>query len=152
VADQKTIWKHIHASFKGHMKRGVDLSEQMALDRVAAKCIHRDGLSFNESNCLVREEMLTLDQLEKLKRHHQGVGIHRLYENQPIIVLIFESNRIVIDGNHRVNTWVQQQSTTPRFAFVIEPKDPKEPNGGTSAAASRSQGEPWVSHNGSIGQ
>jgi hypothetical protein len=93
----------------------------MALDRIAAKCLH---LSFNPSNCSVRETVLSLDELRPLKRYHTRDQLDPQYEHGAIVVLVYHGERVVIDGNTRVNKWVNEHSTTPRSALIIEPNPP----------------------------
>ena len=116
MSDTDALWERVHDAFKAHQIEGIDHTTQMALDRIAAKCIR---LSFNLLNCTVREEFLSLDELRQLKRYHD--------EDQPsqdwgsIVVLIYKGERVVIDGNKRVNKWVKKGSTELRSALVIEP-------------------------------
>ncbi len=127
MSDTDALWERVHDAFKAHQIEGIDHTTQMALDRIAAKCIR---LSFNLLNCTVREEFLSLDDLRGLKRYHD--------EDQPsqdwgsIVVLIYKGERVVIDGNKRVNKWVKNGSAELRSALVIEPHgaSPKPRSGG----------------------
>ncbi len=116
MSDTDALWERVHDAFKAHQIEGIDHTTQMALDRIAAKCIR---LSFNLLNCTVREEFLSLDDLRGLKRYHD--------EDQPsqdwgsIVVLVYKGERVVIDGNKRVNKWVKEGSSERRSALVIEP-------------------------------
>lgn len=89
----------------------------MAMDRIAAKCI---GLSFNPDNCAVHEEVLSLDDLKQLKRYHKEDNPQR--NGEPIIVLVYDGDRFVIDGNKRVNKWVNDEDVTPRRALIVKRK------------------------------
>lgn len=116
MSDTDALWVRVRAAFEAHQIPGIDHTPQMALDRIAAKCIH---LSFNDSNCTVREECLLLDELRQLRRYHDNV--HPKRDSGPIIVLVYEGQRFIIDGNKRVNKWVEQGSAEPRSALIIEP-------------------------------
>ena len=127
MSDTDALWERVHDAFKAHQIEGIDHTTQMALDRIAAKCLR---LSFNLLNCTVREEFLSLDDLRGLKPYHD--------EDQPsqdwgsIVVLIYKGERVVIDGNKRVNKWVNEESTVLRSALIIEPHgaSPKPRPGG----------------------
>jgi hypothetical protein len=107
MSDANFLWRQVHAAFHAHQIRGIDRTPQMAMDRIAAKCI---GLSFNPDNCDVQEEVLSLDDLKKLKRYHKEANPQR--NGDPIIVLVYGGHRFVIDGNKRVNKWVSEEDAT----------------------------------------
>src|SRR5215813_5966003 len=100
MSDANILSSQIHTAFKAHQIQGIDRSPQMAMDRIAAKCI---GLSFNSDNCDVLEELLCLDDLKQLRRYHKESNPKR--DEGAIMVLIHNGQRYVIDGNKRVNKW-----------------------------------------------
>jgi hypothetical protein len=117
MSDGDALWDQVRAAFEAHQIPGIDHTPQMALDRIAAKCIH---LSFNDSNCTVREQALSLDDLRHLRCYHDNAHPER--DGDSIVVLVHEGQRFVIDGNKRVNKWVKEGSTERRSALIIEPK------------------------------
>ena len=127
MSDTDALWKRVDDAFKDHRIRLEDQTPQVNLNRIAAKCI---GIRFDSSNCTVHEEWLSPDELRRLKRFHD--------DNQPsrdwgsIVVLVYKGERVVIDGNKRVNKWVNEESTVLRSALIIEPHgaSPKPRPGG----------------------
>jgi hypothetical protein len=117
--DTDALWDRVRDAFKAHQIPGIDRTPQMALGRLAAKCIL---LSFNGSNCTVREEYLSLDELQQLIRYHDNA--HAKRDGGPIVVLVYEGQRFVIDGNKRVNKWLKGGDTELRSALILEPKVP----------------------------
>ena len=117
MSDAEELWQQIHESFKhNHLIRGFDSDPQAAMDRVAMKCL---GFSFNSTNCTVREEMLEAAALHKLVLKHGRTKPFHLKD--PIVVLVYEGKRFVIDGNRRVNKWIKQKEKGPFKAIVVEP-------------------------------
>ncbi len=114
--DTDALWKRVDDAFKDHRLRLEDQTPQVNLNRIAANCI---GIWFDSLNCTVHEVFLSLDELRQLKRYHD--------EDQPsrdwgsIVVLVYKGERVVIDGNKRVNKWVKEGSSERRSALVIEP-------------------------------
>ena len=118
MSDADILWRQIHAAFEAHRIPGIDRTPQMAMDRIAAKCI---GFSFSPDNCEVDEEVLSLDNLKQLKRYHKEANPAR--NDEPIIVLVYDGDRFVIDGNKRVNKWVNDEDATSRRALIVRMKD-----------------------------
>ncbi len=117
MSDTDALWNRVHAAFKAHQIPRIDLTPQMALNRIAAKCIH---VSFDQSNCMVHEESLSLDDLRQLKRYDEKDDRpHR--EDGSIVVLVYEGERVVIDGRRRVNKWLKEVGIEPRSALIITP-------------------------------
>ncbi len=117
MSDPDALWARVYAAFEGHKQPPIDPTPQATLDRIAAKCIR---VSFAPSNCTVHEEFLSLDELRQLKRYDEKDDRpHR--EDGSIVVLVYEGERVVIDGRRRVNKWVNEGSTEPRSALIIEP-------------------------------
>ncbi len=127
MSDTDALWKRVHDAFKDHRLRLEDQTPQVNLNRIAANCI---GIWFDSLNCTVHEVFLSLDELRQLKRYHD--------EDQPsrdwgsIVVLVYKGERVVIDGNKRVNKWVSEDSTERRSALIITPHgaSPKPRSGG----------------------
>ena len=127
MSDTDALWVRVHAAFKAHQIPHIDLTPQMALNRIAAKCIH---LSFDQSNCMVHEESLSIDDLRQLTRYPNEDPPQR--DGGSIVVLVYEGQRFVIDGNKRVNKWLKEGSTELRSALIVEPHgaSPKPRPGG----------------------
>jgi hypothetical protein len=112
------LWREARDAFEPHRLRPIDRDAQMALDRIAAKCLR---ISFNERNCTIREEVLDLDGLRELIVYHENASPGQ--DHEPIIVLSFKGARYVIDGNKRVNAWRATGRPQSRRAIIIEPTE-----------------------------
>jgi hypothetical protein len=112
------LWNEALSAFEGHRIPRIDVSAQAALNRIAAKCL---GISFDSTNCDIREETLDLAALGRLIVFHDRASPKR--DEEPIIILSFdEDDRYVIDGANRVNKWRTAGEPQSRRAIVIEPK------------------------------
>jgi len=118
MSEAHELWERIYAAFKPH-RMPTDPTPQAALNRIAAKCLKTEQRrSFDPSNCVVRQEVLSVDELRQLELFHNRPFPQRC--DDPIIVLVCEERRVVIDGNNRVNKWVQAGASEPRLAIIIE--------------------------------
>lgn len=118
------LWGEVYSAFEFH-RRGPDHppdpSAQAALNRIAAKCLKREGAqSYDPSNCDIHREILTYQQLTELRRHHARKNPAR--DCEPIVVIHFAGERWVVEGNNRVNKWLVDGSARPRSAIVITPR------------------------------
>jgi hypothetical protein len=118
------LWEEIFRALEFHRYRQghpADVSAQAALNRIAAKCLGTSERTFEPSNCRVHKEFLTTQQLTGLKRYHPRCSPAR--DCEPIVVIEFNGFKWVIDGNTRVNKWIETGSQNMRCAIVITPKD-----------------------------
>jgi len=113
-------------SFEYHRK-GTDPNAQSALDRIAMKCL---GLSkpksFNPGNCSIREENLSVNDLADLVVYHSRKRPKKM--EGPIVVLVYNGRRFVIEGNTRTNSWRAGMYNGPFTALILEPKDNESKN------------------------
>ena len=112
------LWEQVHAAFEAHRIRGIDTDAQAALNRIAVKCLR---ISFDETNCTIREEVLDLDALRRLTVFHSKASPAR--DVEPIVILSFKGEQYVVDGNKRVNAWQATAKPQSRRSIVIEPTD-----------------------------
>jgi hypothetical protein len=121
LSNAEALWRRIYESFHFHRfsVKPPDPDSQTALNRIAAKCIGVPGRSFDPSTCSVRAQVLSVEQLRQLRLHHTRSRPQR--DEQPIVVLSFEGQLYVVDGNTRVNRWLADGSSQPRAAIIIEP-------------------------------
>jgi len=115
MSDTDALWDQVYAAFDAHK---VPQTPQVTLNRIATKCI---GLSFDPSNCDIHEEILTLDELRRLNRYSEDDDRPH-WDVEPIVVLAYNGQRIVIDGRRRVTKWLKEGRTKPRLALIIEPR------------------------------
>ena len=117
MSNPDALWKRVYNAFKAHRISAEAQTPSVNLNRIAAKCI---GIWFDPSNCTVHEEFLSLDDLRQLKRYDEKDDRpHR--EDSSIVVLVYEGERVVIDGRRRVNKWLKEGSIEPRSALIITP-------------------------------
>jgi hypothetical protein len=115
------LWKAIYESFEYHRK-DVDPDAQSAMNRVAMNCLHLSmRRSFDPSNCRVYSELLKPEQLHGLKRYHEREAPYHL--RGPIVVLSFQGQPYVIEGNNRVNAWVNRQFRGPFSVIFVVPSE-----------------------------
>lgn len=75
---------------------------------------------FNRTNCSIREEVLSVDAIRQLVVYHNRDRPANM--EGPIVVLIYDGRRFVIEGNTRTNAWRAGQYGGPFTALVLEPK------------------------------
>ncbi len=119
--DSRELWRHIHESFEYH-REATDPDAQAAMDRIATKCIRSSTRkSFNAINCSVREGLLEAPSLHELRLYHSRA--HPYHLNGPIIVLLYEGAKVVIDENTRGNAWIARQFEGPFGVIIVEPRE-----------------------------
>ena len=62
--------------------------------------------------------MRSTEQLARLKRGHNVPRIGQIVP--PVIIVVYEGEERLIDGNHRVNHWVAQKSPGTHAVHVHE--------------------------------
>jgi hypothetical protein len=121
VTDNEKLWKQIYDSFKYH-RTSSNPDAQSAMDRIAMKCLALPKReSFNPTTCTVWEGVLSADSLHDLKLYHRRSQPHHL--EGPIIVLIHKGEKVVIEGNNRVNAWIERQLKGPFSVIFVEPRN-----------------------------
>ena len=121
MSEIEKLWRRIHESFEHH-REATDPDAQAAMDRIATKCIRSPTRkSFNASNCTVREDLLPANSLRGLRLHHSRANPYHL--NGPIIVLLYNQDKVVIEGNNRVNAWIALQFKGPFSMITVEPRE-----------------------------
>jgi hypothetical protein len=114
------LWGQVFDAFDAHRIRG-DHTPQMALNRIAGKRIGCIAVSFDPSTCDIHEEVLPLEGLRRLKRYNEHATDPQ-WDVEPIVVLVYEGQRFVIDGQRRVTKWLNEGIEQPRAAIIVEPK------------------------------
>jgi len=119
---QDELWQRALASFERHSTSARPQDLQFALNRIAAKCIAKQlapvTQSFDPSNCILHEEQLSPAQLCALERYHDRAVTKN--DREPVVVLLYQGRRIVVDGNTRVNKWCAAGGLRLRSVIFIE--------------------------------
>jgi hypothetical protein len=119
--DTEELWRRIHESFEYH-REATDPDAQAAMDRIATKCIRSSTRkSFNANNCAVREGLFAATSLHELRLYHSRANPYHL--NGPIIILLYDGAKVVIEGNTRVNVWIARQFEGPFGVIMVEPHE-----------------------------
>lgn len=120
TSDQR-IWQRIHIAFEAHRQQPHDVDAQTAFERVAQKTL---GLAkrkvFNSDSCRVHEEDLLLTDLHDLRLYHTRQNPQR--SDGPIVIIDTGNDRVVVDGNNRVNTWIAKETPGPFDAIIVTPQ------------------------------
>ena len=130
--EESELWDEARAAFVAHQIPKIDLEPQMALNRIAAKCLR---ISFDDTNCTIREELLNLDDLNRLDVFHDNSVPGS--DHEPIVVLSFRGKQYVIDGNKRVNAWRKTGKPQTRRAIVIGEPAERHTTAPTASVSSR---------------
>ncbi len=118
MVDECHIWKRIHAAFEGH-RQHTDPDAQTAFERVAQKCLFlSERRAFNSDNCTVVEESLNAEDLKELRVFHTRPGPKWNFD--PIVVMEDGADRVVIDGNKRVNLWRETAVQGPFEEIIVK--------------------------------
>ena len=59
--------------------------------------------------------------MHELRLYHSRA--HPYHLNGPIIVLLYEGAKVVIEGNTRVNAWIVRQVEGPFSVIIVEPRE-----------------------------
>jgi hypothetical protein len=116
-------WRRVYDAFP-NSELGPEAS-QRKLDRIARKCIiaaigHSPLETYSPTTCDVTEQVITREDLNRLLRFHDRAE-HK-GKTTPMVVVELEGQRIVVEGNSRVNAWVKGTEPASRVALVISPK------------------------------
>ena len=119
MTDENHVWIQIHVAFEGHRLRA-DPDAQTAFERVAQKCLFLpERQAFNSDNCTAVEETLNSEDLNDLRVFHDRCEPKG--DLAPVVIIEDGSNRVVIDGNNRVNLWRETGVPGPFEAIIVSP-------------------------------
>ena len=117
MTDESHVWIQIHAAFEGH-RLHTDPDAQTAFERVAQKCLCLpERRPFNSENCTVVRETLRFEDLNDLRVFHDRGDPKG--DLAPIVIIEDGGNRVVIDGNNRVNLWRENGAPGPFEAIIV---------------------------------
>jgi hypothetical protein len=118
--ESSRLWDEIRAAFEPH-RVGADRDAVAALNRISVKCLGLDRpIPLEPSNTIVSEELLAPGEFRNLVLYHRRSKPLRSHE--PIVIVTWAGKRFVLDGNTRVNMWLQGDQLVPRRAIVLQPR------------------------------
>lgn len=117
----QVIWELLYCLLRHHQKIGRDASASDVLDRLFHEYVPQaQHVRLTEENCHARMEAWFTDKLARVKRKHDGKEPR--HENCPVVVLSYEGCDYLIDGNNRVNKWVEDNSQVSHNVVIVKYK------------------------------
>jgi hypothetical protein len=117
--DTKRLWEEIRVAFEAH-RTSSDRDAVAALNRISVKCL---GLTrpipLEPENTTVTTELISPSELQDLVLYHPRAK--PLSSHEPIVLVMWRGRRFVLDGNTRVNMWLQSAEPVSRQAIVLRP-------------------------------
>lgn len=113
------LWALIHVAFEAH-RQHTDPDAHTAFERIAQKCLFLPKRQhFNSNNCAIRLDSSSADDISELRVFHNRADPKG--DKAPIVIIEVGLDRVVIDGNNRVNLWKSQGTRGPFEAIVVTP-------------------------------
>ena len=99
---------------------------QDEINRIASKCLNKalgwtQSVVLNSATCDVREVVIGGDEISTLIRYHQRTNVSG--NTTPIVIVQAGGKNVLIEGNNRVNKWVNECDLAPRRALVLVPHE-----------------------------
>jgi len=117
--DGAQLWKRALAQFEFHRQR-TDPTALDAMNRIAQKCLHLAARpSFGPANCAIRAASVSRTELSQLRRFHPRTKGYPSFE--PVVVIESGSDLIVVEGNTRVNRWLEERREGPFPMLIVTP-------------------------------
>ena len=110
---QDPVLEHTLEALRPHLHR--EWGDRDAMDvfnRLLAKHVRPDGwtnnthLDIRPEQIRSRRELWGIDRLRQLTRGHRGVAGRDTRLDGPVVVVEYQGTMRLLDGNHRINTWV----------------------------------------------
>lgn len=123
--DQKSLWKEIERVLSYHQKAS-DPTPIHTLNRLFREHLTECKASFiiDKENCRVFIEDVGWEQADQLIQPDR-VTRNPSHMGEPIVVVVYQGARYLIDGRRRVNQCVYERSQAPLTALLIEYHDDK---------------------------
>jgi hypothetical protein len=111
------LWQAVYAAFPYPSDR-----VQSEINRIASKCLKKalgwtQPVVLDASTGDVREELIHAKDLPGLICHHSRTNVTN--RTTPIVIVQASGTLIVIEGNNRVNKWVNEGNLNPCRALII---------------------------------
>ena len=117
--DVAHLWRRALAQFEFH-RQPTDPTAQDAMNRIAQKCLQlTERPSFSPSNCAIRLVSLSRAELSQLQRFHSRTKGYPSLE--AVVVIEVRGKLVVVEGNTRVNRWLDEGRVGPMAALVVTP-------------------------------
>jgi hypothetical protein len=92
-------------------------SPQECLNRLVRERISDKKLIVDETTATIREEIWPTSELKRLKRKHDRMNDKD--DRRPIVVVRYNSELLLVDGNHRVNRWLSNSPIPEHDVLLI---------------------------------
>ena len=111
------LWRLAYSSLEHHRK-AKDHSANAVLNRlVNERFPSGPRLELNETTCVVSEHEYSTRELESFEKWHDRDTPAR--DGGSIVIVECRGRHLLIDGNNRVNRWIQENSSDLHNAIVI---------------------------------
>jgi hypothetical protein len=117
--DGVKLWKSALAQFEFH-RQSTDPTALDAMNRIAQKCLNLAAKpSFSPATCSIRAASLSRTELSQLKRSHQRTKGYP--STEAVVVIEFSGYLVVVEGNTRVNRWLEEGREGPFLTLIVTP-------------------------------
>ncbi len=117
--DLAQLWRQALSQFEFH-RQSTDPTALDAMNRIAQKCLHLDQRpSFGPSNCKIRSVWLSRAELSQLHRFHPRTKGYP--STEAVVVMDVGGKLVVVEGNTRINRWLEEGRAGPFAALVVTP-------------------------------
>lgn len=112
----RELWALAYRTLK---PKATDRSPNACLNRLLRERISgRTPPEVNELTATIQKESWTRKQLQELERKHERINDKD--DNRPLVVVKYGHQKILIDGNHRVNRWLAARTDSEHEVLLIE--------------------------------
>jgi len=123
VENDSELWKLLDRILQVYLNR-IDKTGIGKLNRLARNGfaeIHEIGYELSPDNSKIELiEGLTLSSLGKYRLAHSKIGPRA--EGSPLVIINWRNTNYIVDGTHRINTWVSTNYGGTFTAIRITPK------------------------------
>lgn len=109
------LWSELEACFT--CRKATDYTPLNAITRIIQEDIDRTLQEITPNNCDLREEYVSLGNLRKFIRRHSKCNPRS--ENGALIALEHANSFYIIDGNNRLNKWLNQPHSPQQECRII---------------------------------
>jgi len=90
---------------------------EKCLNRLVRERIADKKLEVNAMTAQIRLEVWATERLRELKRKHDNTNDKD--DRRPLVVVEYQNDKLLIDGNHRVNQWLSATQVSSHALVII---------------------------------